>query len=200
MLDASQFLNEVRNRDPHLGKLLEQVIDGINSISDHAGIDPKGKTQPPDQHQSLNVAAGSDHVHVTITDNSQVKKNVQYFVEWSANDPAFGPGNAHVEHLNASRERVLALPAKDGNGVQIQYYFKSYGQYFGSDAQSKHTFFGPRFAPTPVTLTGASQLTLLPAVGSGTGRPDGSQSGAGLGFDLQRAPQGPKRSPAPKRA
>jgi hypothetical protein len=95
---------------------------------------------------------------------------------------------------------VLALPAKDGNGVQIQYYFKSYGQYIGSDPQSKHTFFGPKFAPTPVTLSGASQLALLPAVGSGTGRPDGSQSGAGLGIDLERPALGPKRPPVPKKA
>lgn len=195
MLDATQFLNEVRNRDPHLGKLLEQLIDGVNGISNHLGVDPKGKVQPPAAHQALNVSAGSDQVHVTITDNSPIKKNVQNFVEWSANDPAFN--NPHVEHLNASRGRVLPLPAKDQNGVQIQYYFKSYSQYAGSDPQSKHTFFGTRFAPTPVTLTGSSTLALLPSTGSGTGKSDGSQSGSGLGVALQRPAIGPKRSPAP---
>lgn len=198
MLDASQFLNEIRNRDPHLGKLLEQLIDGVNSVSDHVGVDPRGKVKPPDAHQALNVAAGTDHVHVTITDNSKVRKNVQYFVEWSVNDPAFQ--NPHVEHLGSSRGKVLPLPAKDGGGVPIQYYFKSYSQYVGSDPQSKHTYFGPKFAPTPVTLTGASQLTLLPAVGSGTGRPDGSQSGAGLGLDIERQAQGPKRPLPPPKA
>lgn len=190
-----QFLNEIRNRDPHLGKLLEQVIDGMTGISNHLGVDPKGKVQPPDPHQALNVSAGSDHVHVTITDNSQVKKNIQNFVEWSANDPTFA--NPHVEDLGASRGRVLGLPAKDGTGTVISYYFKSYGQYLGSDAQSKHTFFGTRFAPTAVTLTGASQLTLLPSAGSGTGKSDGSQSGSGLGTVLERPALGPKRSPAP---
>ena len=197
MLDASQFLNEIRNKDPHLGKLLEQLIEGLNGISNHVGVDPTGKVAPPDPHQALNVVAGTDHVHVTITDNSQVKKNVQHFVEWST-DPAFGPGNAHVEHLGSSREKVLALPAKDGTGAVIQYYFKSYGQYLGSDPQSEHKFFGTPLAPTPVTLTGASQLTLLPAVGSGTGRPDGSESGSGLGIVLERPPQGPKRPAAPQ--
>jgi hypothetical protein len=196
VLDRNQFLSEIRNRDPHLGLLLEQLFDGIDGISNHLGVNPTGKVEAPNAHQALNISAGSDHVHATITDNSKVKKNVQYFVEWSANDPAFA--NPHTEHLGASRERVLALPAKDGNGVQIQYYFKSYGQYLGSDAQSKHTFFGTRFAPTPVTLSGASQLTLLPAVGSGTGRSDGSQSGQGLGTVLERPPIGPKRTPAPR--
>jgi hypothetical protein len=196
MLDASQFLNEIRNKDAHLGKLLEQLIDGLNGVANHVGVDPTGKVKPPDPHQALNIAAGSDHVHVTITDNSKVKKNVNYFVEWSANDPAFA--NPHVEALGPSRGKVLPLPAKDGGGVPIQYYFKSYSQYPGSDPQSRHTFFGPKFAPTPVTLTGASTLALLPSAGSGTGKPDGSQSGSGLGRVLERPPGGPKRAPAPR--
>lgn len=196
MLDASQFLNEIRNKDPHLGKLLEQLIDGLNGVANHVGVDPTGKLEAPDPHQALNVSAGSDQVHVTITDNSEVRKNVNYFVEWSANDPAFA--NPHVEPLGATRGKILPLPAKDGSGVPIQYYFKSYGQYTGSDPQSEHTFFGPKFAPTPVTLTGASTLALLPSTGSGTGKPDGSQSGSGLGHVLERPPVGPKRTPAPK--
>lgn len=191
MLDVTQFLKEVRNFNPHLGLLLEQVVDGINGIGNHIGVDPEGKTQPPDAHQSLNVVAGTDHVHVTITDNSQVKKNQQNFVEWSVNDPAFA--SPHVEDLGASRGRVMALPAKDGGGVPITYYFKSYGQLFGSDAQSKHTYFGTKLNPTGVQLTGSSQLTLQPSTGSGTGRPDGSQSGSGLGTVLERPAQGPKR-------
>lgn len=191
MADVTQFLTDVRNAWPRLGLLLGTLLDNINGIAMHIGIDPRGKLQPPDPHQALNVAAGTDHVHVTITDNSQVKKNVQNFVEWSVNDPSFQ--FPHVEHLGASRGRVLGLPAKDGGGAPISYYFKSYGQYFGSDAQSKHTYFGSKLAPTAVTLTGSSQLTLLSSPGSGTGLPDGSQSGSGLGKVLQRPPQGPKR-------
>jgi len=198
MLDRSQFLKEIKNRDPKLGLLLENIIDGIDSISNHAGLDPKGKVAPPKALAGVNIRAGSDHVHVTLTDNSQVKKNVNYFVEWSANDPAFA--NPHVEHLGPSRGRMLALPAKDNGGNPIQYYFKAYNQYQGSDPQSKHTFFGTRLAPTPVTLTGASQLTPLPSAGSGTGKPDGSQSGSGLGVVLTRPPLGPKRSPVPRAA
>lgn len=191
MIDATQFLTQIRNAWPRLGLLLGDLIDGINGIANHLGVDPEGKVQPPDPHQAVNVVAGTDHVHVTITDNSQVKKNVQHFIEWSVNDPSFQ--FPHVEHLGASRERVLALPAKDGGGNVISYYFKTYGQYLGSDAQSRHTYFGSKLNPTAVNLTGASQLTLQSATGSGTGRPDGSQSGAGLGTVLQRPAQGPKR-------
>jgi hypothetical protein len=198
MLDGSQFLNEIRNRDPHLGKLLEDIIDGVNGVANHAGFDPTGKVQPPDPLAAINIAAGTDHVHVTLTDNSKIKKQANYFVEYSVNDPSFS--NPHVEHLNASRGRVLALPAKDSNNAAISYYFKAYSQYPGSDAQSKHAFFGGRFTPTAVQLTGSSKLTLLPSPGSGTGLPDGSQSGSGLGKVLERPPAGPKRSPAPRRA
>jgi hypothetical protein len=195
VIPVGQFLKEIKNRDPHLGMLIENVLDSVNGLSMHLGVVPFARNEPPDAHQALNVVAGSDHVHVTITDNSQVRKNVQNFVEYSVNDPTFA--SPHVEHLGASRGRVLALPAKDGLGAPITYYFKSYGQYLGSDAQAKHTYFGTQLTPTPVTLTGASQLTLSPSTGSGTGRPDGSQSGAGLGPVLQRPPVGPKRMPAP---
>jgi hypothetical protein len=191
MLDTTQFLNEIRNRDPHLGKLLEHLIDSIDVFSKHAGFDPTGRVAPPPAIQAVNVAAGSDHVHVTLTHNSPIKKNIQYFVEWSANDPSFGHPN--VEHLGASRGRVLALPAKDGTGAAINYYFKAYSQYQGSNAQTKHTYFGTQFAPTAVTLTGASQLTLLASTGSGTGKSDGSQSGSGIGTVLAR----PAISPVP---
>jgi len=195
MLDTSQFLNEIRNRDPHLGLLLQQLFDGVDGLSNQANINPTGKVAPPDPIAAINVAAGTDHLHVTLMDNSEVRKGTRYFVEWSVNDPYFL--NPHVEDLGASREKVLALPAKDGTGTQIQYFVKAYPQLPGSDPQPKHTFWGTRFAPTPVTLSGSSQLALLPSTGSGTGKPDGSQSGSGLGVVLQRPPTGPKRSPAP---
>lgn len=194
MLSTTQFLTEIRNRDPHLGLLLQQLFDGIDGISNQTNINPVGKVAPPNALQAINVSAGSDHVHVTLTDNSQIKKNVQYFVEWTAGDPYFL--NPNVEHLGASRGRVMALPAKDQNAMQIQYYFKAYSQYLGSDPQSKHAFFGTRFAPTPVTLSGSSQLQLLPSTGSGTGASNGSQTGSGLGVVLERPALGPKRSPA----
>jgi hypothetical protein len=195
MIDSIQFLRKIKNENPVLGNYLESMFDAVNVALNHAGIDIKGKIQPPAQIAGLNVAAGSDHVHVTINDSSQINKNVQYFVEWSANDPNFS--QPHVEHLGASRGRVLALPAKDGLGATQNYYFRAYSQYMGGDPQTKQIYYGSVGAPTAVTLTGSSQLSLLPSQGSGTGRADGTQGGAGLGFVLNRPVVGPKRSPAP---
>lgn len=196
MLDSSQFLKQIKNRDPQLGLLLETWFDQVNVAFNHVGVAMKGKQLPPPPIAGLNVAAGSDHVHVTINDPSQINKNVQYLVEWSANDPTFA--QPHVEHLGASRGRVLALPAKNGSGGAQTYYFRAYSQYMGSNPQSKQQYFGVRGAPTAVTLTGASTLNLLPSQGSGTGRSDGTQGGAGLGQVLTRPIVGPKRSPAPQ--
>jgi hypothetical protein len=197
VIDRSGFLREITSRDPHLGMLLEDLFNGVDGVSNQLGVSPTHKVQPPDPIKAINVKAGTDHVHVTLTDTSQVKKGINYFVEWSVNDPSFA--NPHPEHLVAGRGRMLALPAKDDSGVRINYYFKGYSQYAGSDAQSKHAIFGGQYTPTPVQLTGNSQMTPLASKGSGTAAPDGSQGGKGLGTDLQRLPQGPK-IPVPQRA
>lgn len=196
MIDSSQFLKKIKNENPFLGNYLESMFDSINVALGHMGIDIKGKKQPPPPIAGLNVASGSDHVHVTINDSSTVAKNVQYFVEWSANDPTFA--QPHVEDLGASRGKVLPLPAKNGSGGTQTYYFRAYSQYAGSDPQAKKAYFGSSGAPTAVTLTGSSTLNLLPSQGSGTGRADGTQGGSGIGFVLQRPAVGPKRSPAPR--
>jgi hypothetical protein len=196
MIDSSQFLKKIKNKDPVLGNLLESWFDAINTTLNHLGADTKGKNDPPPPIAGINVAAGSDHVHVTLNDSQPMNKNIQYFVEYSVNDPSFA--QPHQEHLGASRGRVLALPAKDGNGAVVNYYFRAYSQYLGSDPQTKHIYYGARFAPTAVTLTGSSQLTLLQSQGSGTGRADGTQGGAGLGFVLYRPAVTATRAPAPK--
>lgn len=196
-LDSSQFLKKLKNDNPFLGNYLETMFDAVNVALNHMGIDIKGKQQPPAPIASLNVASGSDHVHVTINDPSTLNKNVQYMVEYSVGDPSFA--QPHVEDLGASRGRVIALPAKTALGATQTYYFRAYSQYAGSDPQTKKAYFGSLGAPTAVTLTGSSTLTLLPSQGSGTGRADGTQGGSGIGFVVQRqAPTASKRSPAPR--
>lgn len=194
--DRQGFLKEIQNRDPHLGMLLNDLFDGLENFGTHIGVTAKGKLNPPDPIKQINVKAGTDHVHVTLHDPSAVRKGVQYFVEY-ATTPTFA--GAHVEHLNASRGRPIALPAKDDSGNPVNYYFRAYSQYAGSNAQSKRAVFGGKYTPTAVTLTGSSKLTLLPSQGSGTAPSDGSRPGSGLGTDVKRLPAGPK-VPVPPRA
>lgn len=197
MIDSHFFLKKLKNSNPVLGNYLEAMFDQVNVALNHMGIDIKGKQQPPPPIAALNVTSGSDHVHVTINDPSQINKNVQYLVEWSADDPTFSA--PHVEDLGSSRGKVLALAAKNMSAVTHQYYFRAYSQYAGSDPQTKKAYWGSLGAPTAVTLTGTSQINYLPSQGSGTGRADGTQGGAGLGLVVQRQPVTPsKRSPAPR--
>jgi hypothetical protein len=195
VIDREGFLREIKNQYPKLGLLLESLINGVDGIANNLGVQPIGKATAPDPHKAINVKAGTDHVHVTITDPSQVRKNDLNFIEWSVNDKTFA--NAHVEHLGPSRGKMLALPAKDDAGATISYYFRSFPQRFGSDA-SKKTYFGTAVAPTAVQLTGSSKMTPLPSTGAGTAPPDGSRPGLGLGTDLQRLPQGPKVPASPR--
>lgn len=196
MIDSSQFLKQIKNQNPHLGNYLESMFDAVNVALNHVGIDVKGNVQPPSPIAGLNVTSGSDQVHVTINDNSVLNKNVQYLVEWSAGDPSFAA--PHVEDLGSSRGKVLSLAAKTSLGAPHNYYFRAYSQYPGSNPQTKKAYWGSPGNPTAVTLSGSSTLDYLPSQGSGTGRADGTQGGAGLGYVLTRQQPGPKRSPAPQ--
>lgn len=188
MIDGSQFLKEIRSRDPHLGLLLEQLIDGVNGTSQHLGVDPKGKVAPPPAIEKLDVTANNGDIHAVITHNAPINKNIRYFVE-ADTDPSFM--QPHVFDLGSSRSLFTRLPDKNGNGDSLNWHFRTYAQYQGSNASEK-TFFGTLVNPTAVAPGGSTQLTPLPSTGSGTAAPDGQQGGQGLGTDLRRLPVGPK--------
>lgn len=191
MLDGSQFLKEFRSREPHLALLLEQMIAGINGLSDHAGFDPTGRVTPPPPIEALDVKANNGDVHVSLTHNAPINKNIRYFVEAST-DPTFqNVDPAHVFDLGATRGLFTRLPPMDDDGQPQNWHFRAYSQYGGSNASEK-TYFGTMLTPTPVPTGGTTQLTPLKSKGSGTAAPDGSQGGQGLGTDLRRLPLGAK--------
>lgn len=206
MIDTVRFLNELRQatswdsarRGLHL--LLTNLSDQISNGFGQLNVQTSGKVQPPDPIEKLSVVASNGTVHAVLTHNAPVHKNVKYFVEASANDPSFGkPGATHVFDLGASRTLFAPLPSKDNSGANINWYFRAYPQYHGSDP-APHTTFGGKFTPTPIVVGGTSQFTPLASTGSGTAAPNGSQAGQGLGIDLNRAALGPKRSVAPSAA
>lgn len=187
-LNLSQMLQQVK--DPALRLLFQQVEEGINNIGDHIAVDPVGKPSPPPAIQGVNVKVSGELAHVTIQDNNPIRKGVNYFVEYDT-DPSFP--QPHIEHLGASRGRVLNLPARtDGDEAQT-YYVRGYSGYQGSDPGPKIAH-GGNNAPTPVSPTGATTLTLLPSTGSGTAAADGRQGGQGFGVVQTRGPIRPKRS------
>lgn len=199
MLDLANFLTEVKTRgqkDPiwnRLATMFENIQDSINQTANATGADSTGHTDPPDPPQAVNVSGGSDHIHVTIADNSNRSRALHYFVEWSANDPNFLAPN--VEHLGPSRGRILALPANDETMTPINYYVRVYSHTLGGREASAKLTYGGAANPTPVVLTGTSSLALLPSTGSGTSSTTGQQGGEGFGTSQfsDIAPNKPKQ-------
>ena len=177
-LDLSQYLTEIKADNPRLAVALQNIEDSINQAAQAAGTDATQHTEPPNPLNAINVAAGSDSVHVTLEDNSQRSRALNYFVEWSANDPSFA--NPHVEHLVASRGRVLSLPPMDADSNPYTYYFRAYSAYPSSKIPSTPVYFGGKI-PQAVTLSGSTTLTLLNSTGSGTAPSNGQRGGVGFG-------------------
>ena len=188
-LSGGQFLQDLRLESPRAALLLERVINGLNTISDHLGVDPTGKAEPPNQIPSISVMPGPDMVHVTLNDTSPLHKNEQNFLEHSVD----GGLTWHMNHLGASRGINMPLPTMNSGGTTYNYFFRAYKQRLGSDAQSEHTYLGSAVSPMTVNLTGTAKMDLLPSAGGGTAPPNGQQAGQGLGTALSRPAQTQKR-------
>jgi len=190
MFSGDEFLNAIRLKDADLGLLFDRLINYVNNSALHGQVDGSGKIQPPPPINGLNVSAGDGLVHVTHDHFSVVNKNIHYFTEWSVDAGL----TWHVEHHGASREKTIPLAAtnKTGAPVSWNYIFRGYAQYPGSDP-SPPTYYGGKNSPTVVNVTGATRLDILPAVGSGTGAPNGQQGGVGFGVAITRPVQGPKK-------
>lgn len=164
-----------------LAHAFEQVQTAINNLGTHISADPTGTLPALNPLQSVNVSTdGAGLVHVTLTDNAFTQKNTRYFVEWSPDG-----ANYYPEDLGSVRQRVLNLP-------QGTYFIRGFHQTQGGLPSTPVYYGGAR--PSSVAITSGSATTLLSPTGSGTGAPDGSQPGVGLGKTLFGQATGPKRT------
>src|ERR1700722_9782734 len=132
MLDGGSYLSEIREEKPRTALLLEKIINGVNQLGISVGADPTGHTSPPDPPQSIQVSAGSDHVHVTLTDSAQRSRALNYFLEWSANDPAFMKPNVDPTPVTLTGASTLNLLTSTGAGTAPT-SGEVGGQGFGTD-------------------------------------------------------------------
>lgn len=181
-IDATQWLNKLRDTDTESFLVFQNIIDAVNGGFKQLGVDPTGKVSAPAPPEALNVTANNGTVQAVITHNAPVSKQSQYFIEADTN-PAFP--QPHVFHLGASRTLFTSLPNKDGGGNNQSWHFRAYVQDNGSDA-STPTYFGSQVVPTAVTVGGNSSFTPIPSTGSGTASPTGEQGAYGLGRVLTR--------------
>ena len=172
--DGGKELAQIRNENPILGNWMTRVGKAINRLGLNTGVSPIGQLPTPPSIGALNIKASGETVHATITDSSEATTNREWFVEHSTDQV-----NWHVEHLGVSRGRFFNLPSKTDSGAAQPWYFRAYSQDPGSPP-SKPVYFGG-LSPTPVSLTGSTQLTPLQSTGSGTASPLGTQGGWGRG-------------------
>jgi len=184
-LPGNDLLSQVENENPKLGQYLRQyVLPAISRTAQNAAVSPTGNAAPPEPPSGISIAAAGEMVHVSLTDNSALRRGVNYFTEISANDPSFR--KPIVFHHGTSRTPPpFPLPSKDAGGTPISYYVRAYSQYPGSPP-SAPVVHGGASSPTAVTLGGTTQLDLLSSTGSGTALGNGTQGAQGFGKSAVR--------------
>jgi len=203
ILDGSRELNYVTQKDVYMGNLFSRIIDAVNNLAANVGAAAVGKLPPPPPVNAINVAgsspsngiisvANSELLHLTLTHNSPIQRNIRYFTEVDTSPDFIQP---HVIDHGTSRSVFVHLPTQDSNGNTQTYYVRSYAQYPGGDPCKPYVLGGLTGA-IGIQMGGSSKLTLLPSTGSGTASPTGQQGAKGLGDILYRPAPGPKRSVA----
>ena len=175
---SDQFLQEIINRDPHLGLLLGQMIDGINSTAANAAVGVLEKLPAPATLASVNVTWNKAGVY-QITHQTSQPPNIgaHYFSEIDTS-PSF-PAPIVIDHGASRSSEPKVLP----NGT---YYIRGYHQYPGSLPSTPVNYGGS--TPAPIAIAGGSDLTLLPSTGSGTSPENGQRGGTGFGISQVQPP------------
>lgn len=177
---GNDLLRQIEGENPKLGQYLRQyVVPAITRTARNAAVSPIGSVAAPTAPSAIDIASSGETVHISHTDNSALNRGISYFTEIGVNDPSFRQPIVHF-HGPSRTSPPLTLPTKDAGGSTISYYFRGYSQYPGGPPSGK-TVFGGATNPTAVTLTGSTELNLLPSAGSGTSSGNGSQGGQGFG-------------------
>jgi hypothetical protein len=191
-LDGGQFLTELFTKDARQAQFFQKVIHFVNNLAQNIASTGNGQIAPPPPIAAMHLKAAGEIVHVSHDHPGVIQRGVQYFTEVGVNDSGFNQPVV-IDHGASRTSHPFHLPTNDDNGNPVKYYFRSYAQYHGSQ-RSGYAYWGTPQSPTAVTMTGSTNLTLLPSKGSGTAANNGTQGGQGLGNLLFRPAPGPKRT------
>lgn len=198
-LDGGRELEQIRQKDPLLGALIQRVIESVNHTAKNAGVSAVGQLPAPPPVDSTAVSGAfnattnsilvsGEQIHAVHTHNAVLNRGIRYITEIDT-DPSFP--NPHPLPDTTSRSVFTSMPAKNANGDAVSYYMRVTPQMPGSLPQ-KPTVFGNLQGPTAIVLAGNTQTTLLTSQAAGTARP--GQGGKGLGPTQARDQVGgPKR-------
>lgn len=205
-LDLGRELAELEQSNPALGRVLRRLQDGVNTLAKNTSSSATGEVKPPPPPDSVSVSVptvgtlgnlsglgGGEYMHISISHNAPVQRNIQYFSEIDTNPNFTQP--IVVSHGSSRTSHPVLLPTNTATPIQTgpttyqpvpqTYYVRSYAQY-PSSQPSPPTVAGGASSPTPFTLTGGTFMDLAASKGSGTAANTGQQGGAGLGKIQQR--------------
>ena len=172
-LSEERYLADLFTKDSIQASFMQHIITSINNVARGAGVAVTGDALPPPPVDGISVKTSGEMVHATLSHTATLTRAVEYHLE-ADTSPSFT--QPHVMHLGSSRGHIFTLPSKTDSGAAQNWYLRAYSQYPGSPP-SKPTFYGG-LSPTPLKLSGSTQLTLLPSTGSGTASTTGQQGGS----------------------
>lgn len=158
-------------RIPIIGARLYEALNAVQTQSQateqQTNANPSGQPAPPPAINGVHVSTGpGGEFQIAITDNGQVARGVNYWVE-HADDPSFT--NPHVIDLGQSRNHSVYLGSQS-------LYWRAYSSYIASGA-SPAAYHGDAAQPLPVT--GGVVGARAPSMGAGTGAPAQGLHGPG---------------------
>lgn len=158
---------------PGLGQRLYETLSDIiqqqKNVAQQTNANPHGDVLPPTGIANLSVTAQNGHFAIAITDNSQIYRGINYFVE-HADNASFQ--NPQVIDIGQSRNHTVFL----GN---VTRFFRAYSSY-ASSPPSPAAYFGGQ---TPQPVTGGGNVagpSFSTPQGSGTGLPGVGLQGPGV--------------------
>ena len=176
-------LQSIKSKNRELGEALEDIRNHLTNISQSVVVNPNGESAIPPPINSLNVTGQDGIYQASITDNNNLYRGINYFLEYS---PKSDFSNSHVVSLGPSRNSRLNL------GNQLL-HFRAYSQYNSGGPPSIPVIHG---SPTPVTaafsnanlsvsgpsipISSGSGTNVTPIGGEGAGKALFTQTATGL--------------------
>lgn len=177
-LDGGRLLSELSIKDPRMGQLLQNVIDGVNRVAKNSGVSAVGDVSAPKAPDSVSVNTAGEMMHISINHSGALQRGVRYFSEVSTT-PSFNQPLV-IDHGTSRTSHPITLPTNDASGNTQSYYVRSYAQDPGGPPSSPYTVGGVG-SPTAHTMSGSTSMTLLSSHGSGTAPNHGQSAAQGLG-------------------
>ena len=187
-LDGGTLLNRITLKNPELGQLFQDVIDGVNRVATNASVSAVGDVSAPKAPDAVTVNVAGEMAHISISHTGELNRGCHYFSEITSDDPASKNQPITVHHGVTRTPSPITLPTNRTSGsstVPHNYKIETYAQYPGGPPSAK-VVAKTTSGATTFQMGGSTTMSLLPGHGSGTAANSGGQHGQGFGISQKR--------------